>query len=64
MHWNGRKGIRVNALAPGFLPSEMTGQLADGYLDSQLPYIPAGRTGDPCKLRLRSFSPQVPLRAP
>src|ERR1700752_4062677 len=29
----GRKGIRVNALAPGFFASEMTEQYPDGYLD-------------------------------
>ncbi|MGH3419818.1 MAG: SDR family NAD(P)-dependent oxidoreductase [Streptosporangiaceae bacterium] len=44
--WTGRKGIRVNAIAPGFFKSEMTDQYADGYLDSQLPRILAGRVGD------------------
>src|ERR671926_247625 len=37
--WTGRKGIRVNALAPGFFASEMTGQYAEGYLESQLPRV-------------------------
>jgi NAD(P)-dependent dehydrogenase (short-subunit alcohol dehydrogenase family) len=44
--WTGRKGIRVNALAPGFFESEMTDQYPDGYLDSMTPRIPAGRKGD------------------
>ncbi|HEX6148976.1 SDR family NAD(P)-dependent oxidoreductase [Nocardioides sp.] len=48
--WTGRKGIRVNAVAPGFFASEMTDQYPPGYLDSQLPRIPVGRTGDPREL--------------
>jgi NAD(P)-dependent dehydrogenase (short-subunit alcohol dehydrogenase family) len=46
VQWTGRKGIRVNALAPGYFPSEMTDQFPDGYLESQLPNVPAGRVGD------------------
>src|SRR6185295_12460441 len=44
--WTGRKGIRVNAIAPGFFESEMTDQYPDGYLESQGPRIPVGRKGD------------------
>ena len=34
--WTGRKGIRVNALAPGFFASEMTEQYPDGYIEQML----------------------------
>jgi NAD(P)-dependent dehydrogenase (short-subunit alcohol dehydrogenase family) len=50
VQWTGRKGIRVIALAPGFFPSEMTDQYPDGYLDSQMARVPAGRAGDPDEL--------------
>ena len=48
--WSGRKGIRVNALAPGFFASEMTDELKPGYLDSLLPRIIQGRLGDAAEL--------------
>src|SRR5436305_89689 len=44
--WTGRKGIRVNALAPGFFHSEMTEQYPPGYLDQMMFRVPAGRTGE------------------
>jgi NAD(P)-dependent dehydrogenase (short-subunit alcohol dehydrogenase family) len=48
--WTGRKGIRVNAIAPGFFTSEMTDQYPEGYLESQQSRIPVGRKGDPREL--------------
>ncbi len=44
--WTGRKKIRVNALAPGFFESEMTDQYPDGYLESMMIRVPAGRKGE------------------
>ncbi|BBY64257.1 SDR family NAD(P)-dependent oxidoreductase [Mycolicibacterium helvum] len=48
--WGSRKGIRVNALAPGFFRSEMTDDYQPGYLEQQLPRIVLGRLGDPAEL--------------
>jgi NAD(P)-dependent dehydrogenase (short-subunit alcohol dehydrogenase family) len=44
--WTGRKGIRVNALAPGFFASEMTDTYQPGYLEKVLERVPMGRMGD------------------
>ena len=48
--WGTRKGIRVNAIAPGFFKSEMTDQYKPGYLESDIERAALGRTGDPEEL--------------
>lgn len=48
--WSGRKGIRVNAVAPGYFDSEMTEQYPPGHIDEQMGRIPLGRRGDPREL--------------
>jgi NAD(P)-dependent dehydrogenase (short-subunit alcohol dehydrogenase family) len=48
--WGARKGIRVNALAPGFFQSEMTDEYRPGYLESQAHRLILGRMGDAAEL--------------
>jgi NAD(P)-dependent dehydrogenase (short-subunit alcohol dehydrogenase family) len=49
--WTGRKGIRVNALIPGYFRTDMTSHLPDGYLDTLISQrIPAGRLGNHIEL--------------
>ena len=48
--WGSRRGIRVNALAPGFFRSEMTDSYQPGYLDAQMSRVILGRTGEPAEL--------------
>ena len=41
------RGVTVNAVAPGFIASEMTAELGDAILEEVKKRIPAKRVGDP-----------------
>jgi NAD(P)-dependent dehydrogenase (short-subunit alcohol dehydrogenase family) len=46
--WTGRKGIRVNAVAPGFLTTGLTELTPDGFNDEFITTrVPSGRMGEP-----------------
>jgi NAD(P)-dependent dehydrogenase (short-subunit alcohol dehydrogenase family) len=46
--WTGRKGIRVNAIAPGFFVTEMTDEYPEGYLEKTVESrVPMARPGQP-----------------
>jgi NAD(P)-dependent dehydrogenase (short-subunit alcohol dehydrogenase family) len=48
--WTGRKGIRVNAIAPGFFDTEMTDQYTPEYIEQVSSRIVAGRWGNASEL--------------
>ncbi len=41
------RGVTVNAVAPGFIASDMTAGLSEALRDAYLQQIPAGRFGEP-----------------
>ncbi len=46
----GRKGVTVNAVAPGFMMTEMTLSMKQEIIDNLIAQIPVGRGGDPKEL--------------
>lgn len=50
MQWTSRKGVRVNALAPGLFDTEMTRDLEENVRSQMLAATPIGRPGDPDEL--------------
>jgi NAD(P)-dependent dehydrogenase (short-subunit alcohol dehydrogenase family) len=49
VEWTGRRGIRVNAVAPGYFATEMTESHA-AVIEGQLARAPIGRVGEPEEL--------------
>jgi 3-oxoacyl-[acyl-carrier protein] reductase len=43
----GKFGVRVNAVAPGFVKTEILGAMPDKILDAMVGHTPMGRIGDP-----------------
>jgi len=43
----GRKGITVNAVAPGFIATEMVSKMPEKVLDGMKSKVPSGRLGEP-----------------
>ena len=43
----GSRGVTVNAVAPGFIESDMTAELPEAIVDGVMKNIPAGHFGKP-----------------
>jgi 3-oxoacyl-[acyl-carrier protein] reductase len=46
----GRKGVRVNAVAPGFIRTRMTEGIPDKVMEQLAAKVPMGRMGEPVEI--------------
>jgi 3-oxoacyl-[acyl-carrier protein] reductase len=46
----GGRGVRVNAIAPGYIQTDMTSELPEQVREASLKRIPLGRLGDPADI--------------
>lgn len=46
----GRKGITVNAIAPGFIATEMVAAMPENVIDTMKAKVPIGRLGEPSEI--------------
>ena len=46
----GGRGVRVNAIAPGYIQTDMTAELPDAVKQASLARIPLGRLGEPADI--------------
>jgi 3-oxoacyl-[acyl-carrier protein] reductase len=46
----GRKGITVNAVAPGFIATEMVAAMPENVIDGMKAKVPLGRLGEPSEI--------------
>merc|ERR1712046_140920 len=56
------RGVTVNAVAPGFIASDMTGELPEAVVTEVMKNIPSGRFGQPGTLHRRARARSFPLR--
>ncbi len=55
----GRKGITVNAVAPGFIETEMVAKMPENVLDGMRAKVPVGRLGRPEEIAAALSLPRI-----